>query len=344
MSERAGRKAHAAEIKAKRQTAVALAPDPSACEQYGRLCAGVHIGGYAFERALGEMEALLTSDKWMRTAAGFTDVNKFVASLRLDQFRIVAEQRKRIATKIKELQPTVSNRSIAKMVGVDEGTIRHDRAENSAGGPKTASKINGAKAGGAENSAALSGPEVAKLGMRGGAGFSTNRDLITQSSQNDWRTPRKYLDAARTVMGAIDLDPASGEEANETVKAAKIYTEADNGLVQPWKGRVWLNPPYGGEAKLFVERLLKEYQVGNVTAACVLLNSHPTETKWFQGLFDYLICFIHGRIHFGGPSRDVTSSATHGSVIVYLGQERAKFIKTFSEFGAVLVKAKSEDA
>ena len=36
----------------------------------------------------------------------------------------------------------------------------------------------------------------------------------------------KFLDAAREVLGEIDLDPASGTEANETVKAAKFYTEA----------------------------------------------------------------------------------------------------------------------
>jgi hypothetical protein len=59
----------------------------------------------------------------------------------------------------------------------------------------------------------------------------TNRELLAQSDQNDWRTPRKYLDAVREVMGAIDLDPASSKEANETVQAKKFYTEADNGLV-----------------------------------------------------------------------------------------------------------------
>jgi phage N-6-adenine-methyltransferase len=167
---------------------------------------------------------------------------------------------------------------------------------------------------------------------------STTRALLSQSDQNDWRTPRKYLEAAHAVMGGIDLDPASSTEANETVKAAAFYTETDNGLEKPWKGRVWLNPPYGGEARLFVERLLKEYQVGNVTAAILLVNSHPTETKWFQQLFDYTVCFVAGRIDFGGPSRDVASTSTHGSALVYLGSDIEKFKQTFGGFGAVVRK------
>lgn len=175
--------------------------------------------------------------------------------------------------------------------------------------------------------------KVAKNGKK----LSTGQ-LVKQSDQNDWRTPRKYLDAARKVLGGIDVDPASGAEANKTVKAKKFYTEKDNGLKQSWKGTVWLNPPYGGEARAFVDRLVSEYQVGNVTAAVLLLNSHGTETKWFQQLFDYPICFVTGRINFGGPSRTVTSVATHGSVLVYLGEDIEGFKSVFKQFGPIVRK------
>ena len=164
----------------------------------------------------------------------------------------------------------------------------------------------------------------------------TTRELLAQSDQNDWRTPRKFLVAARAVLGAIDLDPATSAEANETVEAAQCYTEDDDGLTQPWKGRVWLNPPYGGQARLFVERLVREYEVGNVTAALALVNSHPTETAWFQQLFRYTICFVRGRIDFGGPSRAVSSTSTHGSAIAYLGKDVEGFHREFSQFGAVV--------
>lgn len=64
------------------------------------------------------------------------------------------------------------------------------------------------------------------------------------SGNNEWYTPLPYVEAARAVMGTIDIDPASSDKANETVQAEHYYTIADNGLVRPWYGRVWLNPPY----------------------------------------------------------------------------------------------------
>lgn len=58
-------------------------------------------------------------------------------------------------------------------------------------------------------------------------------------------SPPEIVEAARYVLGGIDLDPASSREFNKQVRARKIFTEKQDGLARPWSGRVYLNPPGG---------------------------------------------------------------------------------------------------
>jgi hypothetical protein len=58
-------------------------------------------------------------------------------------------------------------------------------------------------------------------------------------------TPSEVVEAARTTLGAIDLDPASCEAASRVVRASSYYTKQQNGFTQPWRGRLFMNPPGG---------------------------------------------------------------------------------------------------
>ena len=145
-----------------RLDAVPASKTREAWEAYGRRREGLHITGYSFERACENLEWLLVDERWA-LGSRFTDVNAFIDSIRLDQFRAVAEQRKRIARRIKELQPEVSNRRIAKTLGVGETTVRRNTAPNGAAAGETFNENNRALASSAPNDAhELSGAKAAR--------------------------------------------------------------------------------------------------------------------------------------------------------------------------------------
>jgi hypothetical protein len=158
---------------------------------------------------------------------------------------------------------------------------------------------------------------------------------IAQVITNEWYTPEKYIEAARTVLGQIDLDPASSATANETVQATTYYHAENDGLEHPWNGRIWLNPPYGTIGPAFVTRLIEEYQAGSVKEAIVLVNSNCVPTKWFRPLWNYVLCFHYGRINFNEGTEERTGS-THGSVFVYLGPNPDAFDQEFTQFGVIV--------
>jgi ParB family chromosome partitioning protein len=159
---------------------------------------------------------------------------------------------------------------------------------------------------------------------------------IQQSESNEWYTPAHYIEAARATLGDIDLDPASNEIANQTVKATMFYTVDDDGLAHPWIGRVFLNPPYGRMAASFIERMATEYADGNVTAGIVLVNAHCTDTSWFQCLWEGVLCFTDHRIDFYRPGDVGENKSTHGSVFVYFGPSPERFAEEFEVFGAIV--------
>lgn len=173
-----------------------------------------------------------------------------------------------------------------------------------------------------------------------------NIEMPIQAKSNEWYTPARYVDAAREVMSGIDLDPASCTEANQIVKAKMYYSEQENGLLYPWQGRIWLNPPYGstlgvpgrtgnseGLTKPFVLKLIDEYERGNITQA-VLCVTTDTDAKWFVPLWSYLICFATHKVMFHRPGQS-NSGQFYGTCFVYLGSNKFAFTERFSQFGRI---------
>jgi len=159
------------------------------------------------------------------------------------------------------------------------------------------------------------------------------------SGENEWYTPERFIEAARLTMGQIDLDPASSERANKTVKAGVIYTIDDDGLAQDWFGNVWMNPPYAQPLMTqFAEKLISE--LPELCTAIVLVNN-ATETKWFQLMAKQAtaICFPEARIKFIDKEGKESGSPLQGQAFLYFGVDRENFIENFSHFGFVMSHA-----
>lgn len=154
---------------------------------------------------------------------------------------------------------------------------------------------------------------------------------------DEWYTPAEYIAAARQVMGAIDLDPASSELAQTVVQAGVYLTRFDDGLRQVrWiHQRIWLNPPYSNPAP-WVEKLVREHQAGPYCTEAIILVNNATETSWFQLLLErYPVCLPARRIAFWRHDH-ANVGARQGQAFFYLGPHAAKFQEIFSQFGPIL--------
>ena len=163
--------------------------------------------------------------------------------------------------------------------------------------------------------------------------------VSNNSGENEWYTPYEFIEAALLTMGSIDLDPASSELGNKTVKATEFYTAKNNGLTKPWTGNVWLNPPYAQPLiSQFCDKLALELSA--INQAIVLINN-ATETKWFQGIAELSssICFPSSRIKFIDKQGNRCGAPLQGQALLYFGDNRVLFKRNFSKFGLILYYA-----
>jgi len=131
----------------------------------------------------------------------------------------------------------------------------------------------------------------------------------------EWLTPPEILAA----LGPFDLDPCAPAH-RPWPTAARHYTIMEDGLLQPWEGRIWLNPPYGSDTWAWLAQLA-DHGDG------IALVFARTETEGFHecgwGRADAMH-FFRGRLHFhhlDGQRARGNSGAP--SVLIAYGQSNA---------------------
>ena len=187
-----------------------------------------------------------------------------------------------------------------------------------------------------------------------GTAAQKSREARHSSENDEHVTPLEVANAARQVLEVIELDPASDALANTIIRARRIYTKKDDGLAQPWHGRVFLNPPGGligkeSQPKVWWNKLAQAWLDAEVE--CALFVGFSIELLQVAQLdvpvppLDFPICVPERRLRFlHAPAVDAErlvpgQSPTHANVIVYLPPRwdfrGARFAEHFAPIGRV---------
>jgi len=156
-----------------------------------------------------------------------------------------------------------------------------------------------------------------------------DKSVHFSSQSSEWTTPQLIINKTIQLLDEIDLDPCSNPDF-PNIPAKKHFKKGEDGLSKEWHGKIYMNPPYGGEIKDWINYLYEQYEKNNVQEAIALTPSR-TDTKWFQKIKTYPRCFIWGRLKFGESG----NSAPFPSMAVYLGENINDFIKIFSDIGDI---------
>jgi site-specific DNA-methyltransferase (adenine-specific) len=103
-------------------------------------------------------------------------------------------------------------------------------------------------------------------------------ETATRSESPEWPTPQWLVDQLAAEFGPFDTDPAA---TRSNAKAPRFYTIEDDGLTQPWPGRVWLNPPYGRTIAAWMAKARDEVADGNADRVVCLVPAR-VDTKWWR--------------------------------------------------------------
>ena len=126
-----------------------------------------------------------------------------------------------------------------------------------------------------------------------------------------WVTPTELLDVLHRVFERFDLDPCAPRKSRTQVKARVHFTEDDDGLTLPWKGIVFVNPPYGRGLARWVEKARLEVEEKRAKMVMALLPARPDTSYWHEHVVGRAeVYFIRGRLRFsdGGQSAPFPSA------------------------------------
>ena len=139
-----------------------------------------------------------------------------------------------------------------------------------------------------------------------------NKEVMFSSNDMTWETPQDLFNKLNEEF-KFTLDVCA---LPETAKCKEYYTPEIDGLKQDWNGVCWMNPPYGREIGMWLE---KAYIESNNGSTVVCLIPARTDTKYWHNfcMLASEIRLIKGRLKFG----DSVNSAPFPSAIIVFNKD-----------------------
>jgi hypothetical protein len=146
-----------------------------------------------------------------------------------------------------------------------------------------------------------------------------------------WLTPPEIFDGLRRGgIEMFDFDPCHPGRDNPfcVVPARKIYTEADDGLSQPWVGLGFLNPPYAYPKRRdhvkWLKRLIAHGQ------GIALINALTSSDWWHEVVVPNfpVIVFPDGKTKFINPDTGKRGNEpANGIALIGVGEVACEALK-----------------
>jgi len=167
--------------------------------------------------------------------------------------------------------------------------------------------------------------------------MKSNSFLINQDSgEKTWLTPPSII----TALGEFDLDPCCPPKMPWRT-AKEMVCRPNDGLAVDWNGkRVWCNPPYGKEAKAFVEKMVEHSGGG------ILLVFARTENRVWQDLIfpnAHSVMFVRGRVNFYNAGGSESGTAPTPSALVAFSEHDTDALRNSGIAGFIVKGGKTND-
>lgn len=171
--------------------------------------------------------------------------------------------------------------------------------------------------------------------------------MVDIKESDRYFTPSWIVDAVIEQFGVIDLDPCHDPDPGCAVRASTTYDvrRGEDGLVLPWSGKVFCNPPYSAVLPWVIRAAQHAAAGGEVL---LLINASTDTAAWQSYVLQHgEVCLLSKRVAFLKPGATKGTPNLMASAVVYFGNSTAgrdAFRRVWSRYGSIIKRVQLDQA